>query len=118
MSSINWQSAGNFKDIEYHKADGIAKITINRPEVRNAFRPKTLFELRDAFDVARDDPETGVIVLTGEGGNFCSNPACHGRSWPEMNLNAAPSAAATPKPGPAPASVPKPASAPAEKGKA
>ncbi|MEZ5170805.1 MAG: 1,4-dihydroxy-2-naphthoyl-CoA synthase [Acidimicrobiia bacterium] len=51
----------------------MAKITINRPEVRNAFRPTTLFELRDAFDVARDDPGTGVIVLTGEGPDaFCS----------------------------------------------
>ncbi|MCZ7529090.1 MAG: 1,4-dihydroxy-2-naphthoyl-CoA synthase [Acidimicrobiia bacterium] len=62
-----------YVDIRHEAADGIAKITINRPEVRNAFRPTTLFELRDAFDVARDDPETGVIVLTGEGPDaFCS----------------------------------------------
>jgi naphthoate synthase len=53
--------------------DGIAKVTINRPEVRNAFRPKTLFELGDAFNVARDDPEVGVIILTGAGDEaFCS----------------------------------------------
>jgi naphthoate synthase len=62
-----------FSDIRYETAEGIAKITINRPEVRNAFRPRTLFELRDAFDAARDDPAIGVIVLTGEGPDaFCS----------------------------------------------
>lgn len=62
-----------YVDIRHEVADGIAKITINRPEVRNAFRPTTLFELRDAFDIARDDPRTGVIVLTGEGPDaFCS----------------------------------------------
>lgn len=62
-----------YVDIRHEAADGMAKITINRPEVRNAFRPTTLFELRDAFDVARDDPQTGVIVLTGEGPDaFCS----------------------------------------------
>jgi len=60
----------------------------------------------------------GKLEFGREGGNFCSNPACHGRSWPEMNLNAAPSAAATPTPAPAPASTPKPAPAPAPKGKA
>jgi naphthoate synthase len=54
-------------------ADGIAKLTICRPEVRNAFRPQTLFELSDAFNVARDDPSVGVIVLTGQGPDaFCS----------------------------------------------
>jgi naphthoate synthase len=60
-------------DITYETAEGIAKITICRPEVRNAFRPQTLFELRDAFDDARDDPEIGVIILTGQGPEaFCS----------------------------------------------
>ena len=54
-------------DVTYETADGIAKITICRPEVRNAFRPRTLFELRDAFELARDDPAVGVIILTGEG---------------------------------------------------
>jgi naphthoate synthase len=62
-----------FTDISYETAEGIAKITICRPEVRNAFRPKTLFELRDAFDAARDDPEIGAIILTGQGHEaFCS----------------------------------------------
>jgi naphthoate synthase len=60
-------------DVAYETADGIAKITICRPEVRNAFRPRTLFELRDAFEIARDDPEIGVIILTGQGHEaFCS----------------------------------------------
>jgi naphthoate synthase len=60
-------------DTRYETADGIAKITICRPEVRNAFRPKTLFELRDLFELARDDPTIGVILLTGEGPDaFCS----------------------------------------------
>ena len=63
----------SFTDISYETAEGIAKITICRPEVRNAFRPQTLFELRDAFDTARDDPAIGVIVLTGKGDEaFCS----------------------------------------------
>jgi naphthoate synthase len=71
--AADWQSAGDYGDIRYEKAEGIAKITINRPEVRNAFRPQTLFELADAFDHARDDPEVGVIVLTGAGDlAFCS----------------------------------------------
>ena len=62
-----------FTDVAYETADGIAKITICRPEVRNAFRPRTLFELRDAFEIARDDPEVGVIIFTGEGPDaFCS----------------------------------------------
>ena len=59
----DWVAQGDYRDIEYHVADGIAKITINRPEVRNAFRPQTLFELREAFDVARDDDSIGVIIL-------------------------------------------------------
>ncbi len=68
-----WESLGDFSDIRYEVADGIAKITICRPEVRNAFRPQTLFELADAFTAARDDPSVGVIVLTGEGPDaFCS----------------------------------------------
>jgi naphthoate synthase len=74
---VTWTSAGEYSDIKYEKSDdptpGIAKITINRPEVRNAFRPQTLFQLSEAFDLARDDPEVGVIVLTGEGPDaFCS----------------------------------------------
>jgi naphthoate synthase len=69
----DWVRSGDYADIEYHTADGIAKITINRPQVRNAFRPQTLFELQHAFNVARDDDTVGVIVLTGKGDlAFCS----------------------------------------------
>jgi naphthoate synthase len=69
-----WQTVdAGYGDIRYDLAEGIAKITICRPEVRNAFRPQTLFELQDAFNRARDDREVGVIVLTGEGPlAFCS----------------------------------------------
>ena len=68
-----WETRGEYRDIRMDVADGIAKLTICRPEVRNAFRPQTLFELSDAFAVARDDPSVGVIVLTGEGPDaFCS----------------------------------------------
>jgi naphthoate synthase len=68
-----WKAAGDYRDIVYEYAEGIAKITINRPEVRNAFRPQTIFELADAFEVARDDPEIGVVILTGQGTEaFCS----------------------------------------------
>ena len=70
---MDWQRSGTYEDIFYDTAEGMTKITINRPEVRNAFRPKTLFELSDAFNVARDDPEIGVIILTGAGDlAFCS----------------------------------------------
>lgn len=73
MSSINWKNVRDYEDIRYEKAEGIAKITINRPEVRNAFRPKTVFELYDAFARAREDGEVGVILFTGEGDMaFCS----------------------------------------------
>ena len=73
MSTIHWNDVGNFEDIKYHKAEGIAKITINRPEVRNAFRPLTVKEMMLALDDARDDHEIGVIILTGEGeAAFCS----------------------------------------------
>jgi naphthoate synthase len=72
-----WQTAGEYEDIRYETgvddAAGIAKITINRPEVRNAFRPETVVELSDAFTRAREDLEVGVIILTGEGPDaFCS----------------------------------------------
>jgi naphthoate synthase len=70
---VDWVRSGEYEDIRYETAEGIAKVTIDRPEVRNAFRPKTLFELSQAFDVARDDPAVGVIVLSGEGQlAFCS----------------------------------------------
>jgi naphthoate synthase len=68
-----WEQRGDYGDIRYDVADGIAKVTICRPEVRNAFRPQTLFEMADAFTQARDDPEVGVVVLTGQGPlAFCS----------------------------------------------
>src|SRR4051795_4916187 len=71
--AADWQAAGDYEDIRYELADGIAKLTIARPEVRNAFRPETLIELSDAFERAREDAEVGVIVLTGEGPlAFCS----------------------------------------------
>ncbi len=71
---MTWTPAGEFSDIRYElSGDGIAKITIDRPEVRNAFRPQTLFQLSEAFHRAQDDPAVGVIVLTGEGPDaFCS----------------------------------------------
>ncbi|HTU95742.1 MAG TPA: 1,4-dihydroxy-2-naphthoyl-CoA synthase [Solirubrobacteraceae bacterium] len=75
--STTWQPAAEYTDIRYELATGddagIAKITINRPEVRNAFRPETVIELSDAFTRAREDPAVGVIILTGEGPDaFCS----------------------------------------------
>ncbi len=73
MSDVNWQRSGEYSDIIYETAEGIAKITINRPERHNAFRPQTLFELQDSFNVARDDSSVGVIILTGAGDQaFCS----------------------------------------------
>lgn len=75
---IDWQIAKTYEDILYHKADGIAKITINRPHKRNAFRPKTVVELYDAFWNAREDTRIGVVLFTGAGPHtdgkyaFCS----------------------------------------------
>jgi naphthoate synthase len=69
----DWRPAGEYEDIRYELADGIAKITIDRPEVRNAFRPETVIEMSDAFERAQEDTSVGVIVLTGEGPlAFCS----------------------------------------------
>ena len=65
--SFNWNKVKNYEDIIYEKMDGIAKITINRPEVRNAFRPETVIEMYDAFADAREDQTIGVILLTGAG---------------------------------------------------
>ena len=72
--SVTWTSAGDYSDIRYElSGDGIAKITIDRPEVRNAFRPQTIVEISDALERAREDASVGVIVLTGEGPfAFCS----------------------------------------------
>src|SRR6266545_3706654 len=75
QAALPWKPAADteYGDIRYEVAEGIAKLTICRPEVRNAFRPRTLFELQDAFERARNDPTAGVIVLTGEGPEaFCS----------------------------------------------
>jgi naphthoate synthase len=74
MSQETWKSLHNFEDIKLERtADGVAKVTINRPEVRNAFRPQTVEEMLTAFNICRDDPEIGVVILTGEGDKaFCS----------------------------------------------
>ncbi len=71
--TIRWETAKTYTDILYEKAEGIAKITINRPHVRNAFRPLTVMEMMDAFADARDDRNIGVVILTGAGKEaFCS----------------------------------------------
>ena len=75
--NTNWESIQDFTDIKYERglddAQGIAKITINRPEVRKSFRPKTVFELKEVLNLAREDQGVGVIVLTGEGKDaFCA----------------------------------------------
>lgn len=78
MQTVQWQTVKTYEDILYQKFDGIAKITINRPEKRNAFRPKTVFELYDAFCDAREDSKIGVVLFTGAGPHtdgkyaFCS----------------------------------------------
>lgn len=73
-ADVSWKSAAELKDVIYEKSeDGIAKITINRPESRNAFRPQTVNELIRCFDDAKEDPKVGVIILTGAGPDaFCS----------------------------------------------
>jgi naphthoate synthase len=75
VGSVQWLAKleRTFDDIKYEHAEGIARIVINRPEVRNAFRPETIFELQEAFADVRDDPSIGVVLLTGEGPDaFCS----------------------------------------------
>ena len=75
MNAVAWKTVKAYEDVRLERADGegIAKITIARPQVRNAFRPRTLAELLDAFGAVRDDPELGVVVFTGEGDEaFCS----------------------------------------------
>jgi hypothetical protein len=70
---VQWQNIKEYEEILFQFYDGIAKITINRPEVRNAFRPLTVNELLQAFDIAHEDPDVGAIILTGEGDQaFCS----------------------------------------------
>jgi naphthoate synthase len=71
--SFDWKKGKDYEDIIYETYNGIAKITINRPEIHNAFRPKTVMELITAFTIARDDSEVGVVILTGAGEKaFCS----------------------------------------------
>jgi naphthoate synthase len=73
MDPTEWKSSGDYRDILYHKRGGVAKITINRPEVRNAFRPLTVKEMSAALQNAREDHSIGVVLLTGEGREaFCS----------------------------------------------
>src|SRR5271165_3797560 len=70
---MKWKTVHEYSDVIFEKAEGIGKITINRPEVRNAFRPETLDQLIDAFNRCRDDPEIGVVIFTGAGDKaFCS----------------------------------------------
>ncbi len=70
---IKWEPLKVFEDILFQYYEGIAKISFNRPEVHNAFRPKTVFELEEAFELARQNTDVGVVILTGEGGKaFCS----------------------------------------------
>lgn len=86
MPAPNWKIAKEYEDITYKKTDGVARIAFNRPELRNAFRPKTVFELIDAFEDARNDGEIGVVLLSGEGPSkkdggwaFCSGGDQHAR---------------------------------------
>ncbi len=86
----DWHVAKTYEDILYHKADGIAKITINRPHKRNAFRPKTIVELYDAFSNAREDSRIGVVLFTGAGPHtdgkyaFCSGEIKAFGDMPDM----------------------------------
>jgi naphthoate synthase len=71
--AVEWKQVREYEDILFDKFEGIGKITINRPEVRNAFRPQTVAEMIDAFTICREDPEIGVVILTGQGEKaFCS----------------------------------------------
>jgi naphthoate synthase len=73
LEKLKWIKCGTYTDIIYHKMEGIAKITINRPRIHNAFRPLTVQEMESALEDARSDPSVGVIILTGAGGRaFCS----------------------------------------------
>jgi len=70
---IHWEPLKEFEDILFLYHEGVAKISINRPQVHNAFRPKTVFEISEAFELARQNTDVGVVILTGEGGKaFCS----------------------------------------------
>jgi naphthoate synthase len=71
--SVEWKMVKEYSDVYFEKADGMGKITINRPELRNAFRPETVSQMIDAFNLCQEDPEIGVVILTGAGDKaFCS----------------------------------------------
>ncbi|MFY7945020.1 MAG: enoyl-CoA hydratase-related protein, partial [Crocinitomicaceae bacterium] len=73
MNQIDWQEIKKYEDILFEFHEGIAKITINRPERHNAFRPETNFDILDALDLCRENPDINIIVLTGAGKRaFCS----------------------------------------------
>ena len=72
VEKIEWQTLKEYEEILYQFHDGIAKISINRPEVHNAFTPLTVMEMSEAMELSRQDPRVGVIILTGEGGAFCA----------------------------------------------
>ena len=74
LETTIWQEVKTYEDIKFHKtSEGIGKVTINRPEVRNAFRPETVLEMMDAFQICRNDTSIGAVILTGEGNQaFCS----------------------------------------------
>ena len=78
-----WEKVKEYQDIIYEKWEGIARITINRPEVRNAFRPETVNEMHEAFDMAREDPEVGVVLLTGKNPAFY--PIRHASSFKSIS---------------------------------
>ena len=91
MSKANWKTVKEYEDITYKKADGVARIAFNRPNVRNAFRPKTVFELFDAFLDAREDTSIGVVLLSAEGPStkdgvysFCSGGDQNARLGPDL----------------------------------
>lgn len=88
MKNINWKTVKEYEDITYKKCDGVARIAFNRPDVRNAFRPKTVFELYDAFSDAKEDEHIGVVLLSAEGPSskdgvysFCSGGDQNARGY-------------------------------------
>src|SRR5690606_35897833 len=67
LSIMNWQTVKEYEDITYKKSNGVARIAFNRPDIRNAFRPKTVFELYEALSDAKEDNDIGVVLVSGEG---------------------------------------------------
>ena len=88
MNKIKWQNLGDYEDILYQKIEGIAKITINRPEIHNAFRPLTVSEMSKALEDAREDQSIGVVILTGQGEKAFCSPAPNRLSlWWQASLS-------------------------------